>query len=297
MKIWVSAEALAESSTEYLRQGALYGLRRFLDMNYELGREDGSLTEQQENLIRHEGIPFSGFPEEEADLRVLAENGKLVVRTPQERTAAAAGNWADLVREFLFPQRKTEVRRKTAETDITLSLNLDGTGVSRIDTGLKFFDHMLDQIAKHGLMDLELTCRGDLEIDEHHTIEDTAIALGEAIYKLCGEDKTGLQRYGFNLVMDEAQAEVALDLSNRPYFVWNVDFAREYIGDFPTDMAEHFFHSLAMNMRATLHIRAEGKNDHHKLESIFKGFSKALRFSVTRTERAQGILPSSKGKL
>lgn len=297
MKIWVSAEALAESSTEYLRQGALYGLRRFLDMNYELGREDGSLTEQQENLIRHEGIPFSGFPEEEADLRVLAENGKLVVRTPQERTVAAAGNWADLVREFLFPQRKTEVRRKTAETDITLSLNLDGTGVSRIDTGLKFFDHMLDQIAKHGLMDLELTCRGDLEIDEHHTIEDTAIALGEAIYKLCGEDKTGLQRYGFNLVMDEAQAEVALDLSNRPYFVWNVDFAREYIGDFPSDMAEHFFHSLAMNMRATLHIRAEGKNDHHKLESIFKGFSKALRFSVTRTERAQGILPSSKGKL
>lgn len=210
---------------------------------------------------------------------------------------ATGSSWTELIHAFLFPRRSTSIERKTGETDISIRLNLDGTGVSEIDTGLKFFDHMLDQIARHGLIDLVIRCKGDLEIDEHHTIEDVAITLGEAIWEISGKDKTGIQRYGFLLPMDESQAEVALDLSNRPYLVWDVSFKREYAGDFPLDMAEHFFHTLAMNLRATLQIRAQGDNDHHKLEAIFKGFAKALRFAVTRTERSRGILPSSKGKL
>ncbi|MEX1062190.1 MAG: imidazoleglycerol-phosphate dehydratase HisB, partial [Balneolaceae bacterium] len=151
-----------------------------------------------------------------------------------------------------------------------------------------------EQIARHGLVDLDIRCSGDLNVDEHHTIEDVAITLGEALFQVCGTDKTGIQRYGFLLAMDESQAEVALDLSGRPYFVWNAEFRREYAGDFPLEMAEHFFHTLAMNLKATLQIRADGKNDHHKLESIFKGFARSLRFAVTRTERSIGLLPSSK---
>jgi len=298
MKIWIDYQSLTAQSDELLWPGALYGLRRLIEMNYLPGCDESRLTEQQKKLLKNERIEFYGFtkPEAEALIRLNSKEGQIVLEIDGEPTASGY-DWIELIRTFLFPERKISHHRKTAETDITINLNLDGTGKSNIRTGLNFFDHMLEQIARHGLIDLQIDCKGDLDIDEHHTIEDVAITLGEALYKICGTDKTGIQRYGFLLAMDESQAEVAIDLSNRPYLVWNAEFNREYVGDFPLEMTEHFFHTLAMNLKATLQIRVTGKNEHHKIESIFKGFARALRFATTRTERALGILPSSKGKL
>lgn len=293
MTISVESSALATSGV--LRPGLIYGLERLRQMNHSPAWDDSSLSDSQRDWIASQGLE-SAPAVETPDIRIEAEKERLLARS-NEQIVAEGENWIELAERLLFPTRETILERSTVETSIRLRLNLDGTGTSRIRTGLNFFDHMLEQIAKHGLMDLELTCDGDLEVDEHHTIEDVAIALGDAIYELCGKDKTGIQRYGFLLAMDEAEANVALDLSNRPWLVWNAEFNREYVGDFPLEMARHFFHTLAMQMRATLHITVSGENEHHKLEAIFKGFAKALRFSVTRTERAAGLLPSSKGVL
>ncbi|MEX0894143.1 MAG: imidazoleglycerol-phosphate dehydratase HisB [Balneolaceae bacterium] len=298
MKIWIENNSLAGRTDEYLWPGALYGLKRLLETGYELSAEPDKLTEQQYQLLENELIRFSSFKKEEAGavVRRYDKKGSLDLWVGHE-PVAGGHDWIELTQNFLFPSRKASQHRKTSETDIRISLNIDGSGISNIQTGLNFLDHMLEQIARHGLIDLNIQCKGDLEIDEHHTIEDVAITLGETLYEACGRDKTGIQRYGFLLAMDESQAEVALDLSNRPYLVWDGTFDREYVGDFPLEMTEHFFHTLAMNLKATLQIRVVGKNDHHKIEAIFKGFAKALRFAVTRTERTRGILPSSKGEL
>ena len=194
------------------------------------------------------------------------------------------------------PERKASIHRKTKETEIKVDLNLDGTGKSTIDTGLKFFDHMLEQIARHGLVDLDIFCKGDLEVDEHHTIEDVAIALGEAITNALG-DKKGIERYSFVLPMDEAQSTVAMDLSGRPYLVFDVPMKREYVGDFPTEMLEHFFYSLSMNLKATLHVTCKGENDHHKIEACFKGFARTLKTAIEQNGRIKDQIPSSKGSL
>jgi histidinol-phosphate aminotransferase len=194
------------------------------------------------------------------------------------------------------PERTAKVQRRTNETDISVRVNLDGTGKSVISTGIFFYDHMLDQIAKHALIDIELTCKGDLQIDEHHTIEDTAIALGEAITEALG-DKRGIERFGFVLPMDEAQATIALDLSGRPYLVFEGDFQREFVGGFPTEMTKHVFHSLAMSLKATLQIKVQGENDHHKVEACFKGFARCLRQALIRNPRILNDIPSSKGSL
>ena len=192
--------------------------------------------------------------------------------------------------------RKATVRRYTSETKIDITLNLDGTGVHHIQTGLRFFDHMLEQIARHGLIDFDIQCQGDLHIDEHHTIEDVGIALGQALSQAYGE-KRGIDRYGFVLPMDEARATVALDLSGRPYLVFNASFDRVYVGDIPTDMIDHFFYSLATHMQATLHIDVLGANDHHKLEACFKGLARALKQAIEHNPRISGQVPSSKGSL
>ncbi|MEX2600317.1 MAG: imidazoleglycerol-phosphate dehydratase HisB [Balneolaceae bacterium] len=298
MNIWIDQTALAGEDTDLLRPGALYGLRRLIDLSHEVNFDPAELSPQQQRLIGNEGLSPSGSNRENSDalLSLNPKGGELELRTGGTPSATGT-NWPELIQNYLFPVRKASGKRTTSETDCKISLNIDGTGKSSIRTGLNFFDHMLEQIARHGLIDLELTCSGDLQVDEHHTIEDVAILLGETIYEACGRDKTGIQRYGFLLPMDEARAEVSIDLSNRPYLVWDVSFGREYVGDFPLEMAEHFFHTLAMNLKATLQIRAEGTNEHHKIESIFKGFARALRFAVTRTERARHILPSSKGTL
>jgi imidazoleglycerol-phosphate dehydratase/histidinol-phosphatase len=185
--------------------------------------------------------------------------------------------------------------RKTNETDISIELNLDGTGKASIHTGLGFFDHMLDQIARHGAMDLNITAKGDLHIDEHHTIEDTGIALGEAIAKGLG-DKRGIERYGFCLPMDDCLAQVGIDFGGRNWLVWEAEFKREKIGEMPTEMFYHFFKSFSDGAKANLNIKAEGENEHHKIEAIFKAFAKAIKMAVKRNPYNMQ-LPSTKGVL
>ncbi len=204
-------------------------------------------------------------------------------------------NWKDIYEYLKLNKRSVEISRKTKETDIYIKLNLDGRGKSTIDTGLKFFDHMLDQIARHGNMDLEIKVKGDLEVDEHHTMEDTAIVLGEAFGKSL-EDKRGIERYGFTLPMDDCLAQVAIDFGGRNWLEWDVEFKREKIGDMPTEMFYHFFKSFTDGAKANLNIKAEGQNEHHKIEAIFKAFAKAIKVAVKR-DVDKMILPSTKGLL
>ena len=202
----------------------------------------------------------------------------------------------DRITEFLFAgERRAEVRRTTAETDIYVSLNLDGNGRSDISTGIGFFDHMLDQIGKHSGMDLTVRVKGDLEVDEHHTIEDTAIALGEALSKALG-DKRGIERYGYCLPMDDCLCSVALDFGGRPWLVWDAEFRREKVGDMPTEMFLHFFKSLSDAARMNLNIRAEGVNEHHKIEGIFKALARSIKMAIRR-DIYRFELPSTKGAL
>ena len=209
--------------------------------------------------------------------------------------ALDARNWNDIIRFFSSPSRKVVHARKTRETDIRIQLDLDGKGKSRINTGIAFFDHMLDQIAKHGKIDLEITAKGDLQIDEHHTIEDIGIALGEAFSKAMGE-KRGMERYGFCLPMDDCLAQVAIDFGGRNWLVWKTSFRREKVGGMPTEMFSHFFKSFSDTARCNLNIKAEGENEHHKIEAIFKAFAKALRMAVKRDGKNLQ-LPSTKGTL
>ena len=204
-------------------------------------------------------------------------------------------NWKDIYEFLKLKERSVEISRKTKETDIYIKLNLDGKGDSHIDTGLKFFDHMLDQIGRHGNMDLEIKVKGDLEVDEHHTMEDTAIVLGEAFAKTL-EDKRGIERYGFTLPMDDCLAHVAIDFGGRNWLEWDAEFKREKIGDMPTEMFFHFFKSFTDGAKANLNIKAEGQNEHHKIEAIFKAFAKAIKVAVKR-DPDKMILPSTKGLL
>ncbi len=297
MNIWIEHSALADpGDSELLWSGTLYGLRRILDGGHSIGADLDGLSDRQTALLEQDNISFSDFSREEADIVVEDEEDQLSYQDPEQDTTIRQPNWHDLSHELLFPRRTAKVHRKTGETDISLSINLDGSGESSVSTGLDFYDHMLDQIARHGVMDLDIQCEGDLEVDEHHTIEDVAIALGDAIRQALG-DKKGIQRYSFILPMDESRSVVALDFSGRPYLEFEGTFKREYVGDFPTEMVEHFFHSLAMHMQATLHVSVTGKNEHHKIEACFKGLALALRAAATRSERMLNIIPSSKGTL
>jgi imidazoleglycerol-phosphate dehydratase/histidinol-phosphatase len=211
-------------------------------------------------------------------------------------TALVTKDW-DKIYEFLkLPERIAEVKRTTKETDIYVKLNLDGKGKSHIETGLGFFDHMLDQLAKHSGADLNITVNGDLHIDEHHTIEDTALALGEAYLLALGE-KRGINRYGFLLPMDECLSQVAIDFSGRPWLVWDASFKREKIGEMPTEMFMHFFKSFSDTSKCNLNIKCEGDNEHHKIESIFKAWAKAIKMAVQRNIKDLDAMPSTKGTL
>lgn len=213
----------------------------------------------------------------------------------EETIALETLNWKEIYEFLKRQERVASIERKTNETDISIEINLDGTGKSNISTGISFFDHMLDQLARHGQMDLNISVKGDLGVDEHHTIEDTAIALGEVFAKALS-DKLGIERYGFCLPMDDCLAQVALDFGGRNWLVWEANFKREMIGKMPTEMFYHFFKSFSDGAKANLNIKAEGTNEHHKIEAIFKAFAKAIKMAVKRdTEKM--ILPSTKGML
>ncbi|HTB52545.1 MAG TPA: bifunctional histidinol-phosphatase/imidazoleglycerol-phosphate dehydratase HisB [Ferruginibacter sp.] len=213
----------------------------------------------------------------------------------KDTIALETPDWKAIYEFLKMPPRIVKHERNTNETKISIEVNLDGTGKASVSTGLAFFDHMLDQIAKHGNIDLNIQCKGDLHIDEHHTIEDTGIALGEAILKALG-DKRGIERYGFLLPMDDCLAQVAIDFGGRNWIVWEAEFKREKIGEMPTEMFYHFFKSFSDASKSNLNIKAEGENEHHKIESIFKAFAKAIKMAVKK-DINNNALPSTKGVL
>ena len=203
-------------------------------------------------------------------------------------------NWAEIYQYLKSKPRKATVTRKTKETNIGISVNLDGQGQSNLNTGIGFFDHMLEQIAKHGNLNLDIKVDGDLEIDEHHTIEDVALTLGDAFAKALG-NKKGIERYGFLLPMDDCLAQVAIDFGGRPWLVWDAKFKREMVGEMPTEMFMHFFKSFSDAAKCNLNIKAEGENEHHKIEAIFKAFAKAIKMAVKKTDNFS--IPSTKGTI
>ncbi len=234
----------------------------------------------------------------ETDLQLAHNLGtQSIVITDKEYPDATlcTQNWDDIYQFLKKKPRKAIVVRKTRETEISIEVNLDGNGMADITTGLHFFDHMLEQIAKHGNMDLTVKVNGDLEVDEHHTIEDTAIVLGQAILKALSTKK-GIERYGFLLPMDDCLAQVAIDFGGRAWMVWNVDFQREKIGDCPTEMFYHFFKSFSDASKTNLNIQSEGENEHHKIESIFKAFAKTIKMAVRQSDKNFNV-PSTKGVL
>ena len=231
--------------------------------------------------FRPPNAPHQLSPEQEAQLREV-----IVLETD---------DWSAIYAYLKMGLREVTHSRNTHETKIDIRLRMEGTGIANIRTGIGFFDHMLDQIARHGKLDLDITTHGDLHIDEHHTIEDTGIALGEA-FALALADKRGMERYGFALPMDEAAAKVLIDFGGRSWLVWEAEFTREKIGDMPTEMFEHFFKSFSDAAKCNLHIQCSGSNEHHKIEAIFKAFAKAIRMAVKRDPFSQ-YLPSTKGVL
>ncbi|MBI1769086.1 MAG: bifunctional histidinol-phosphatase/imidazoleglycerol-phosphate dehydratase HisB [Bacteroidetes bacterium] len=261
-------------------------LTQYFSNNYDLKNSfvigDRITDIQLAKNLGAKGILFNNESlKEKLDESSLAENCSLITLS-----------WRDIF-EFLRPKRTVQVIRSTNETNITAEVNLDGSGKSSIQTSLGFFDHMLEQIARHGHIDLQINAKGDLHIDEHHTIEDTAITLGEAFLKALG-DKRGIERYGFCLPMDDCLAQVAIDFGGRPWLVWEAEFKREKIGEMPTEMFFHFFKSFSDAAKCNLNIKAEGTNEHHKIEAIFKAFAKAIRMAI-RKDGDQ--LPSTKGSL
>ena len=224
-----------------------------------------------------------------------SSESKLGIEEIKKSIALETVSWKAIYAYLKLDNRTSEIYRKTNETDIFIKIDLDGTGKSSIETGIAFFDHMLDQIARHGQIDLEINVKGDLKVDEHHTIEDTAITLGEVFSKALGS-KLGIERYGFCLPMDDCLAQVALDFGGRNWLVWDADFKREKIGEMPTEMFLHFFKSFSDGAKANINIKAEGINEHHKIEAIFKAFAKAIKAAVKR-DVEKLILPSTKGLL
>ncbi len=228
----------------------------------------------------------SGLGSEEIKEKIAALGDTIILDTP---------DWEKVYRFLKGGERKVVHERNTNETKVTATINLDGSGKAANDTGIGFFDHMLDQLARHGNIDVSVTCKGDLHIDEHHTIEDCGLALGEAFAKALG-DKRGIERYGFTLPMDDCLAQVALDFGGRNWIVWQADFKREMIGEMPTEMFFHFFKSFSDASKSNINIQAAGENEHHKIEAIFKAFAKAIKMAVKR-DLSSNALPSTKGVL
>ncbi len=235
-----------------------------------------------------------GDRDTDIELAVNLNANGIFIGSTNPKAVLSTKSWADIYAFLKSTPRKATVKRKTKETDIEITINLDGNGYSDINTGIGFLDHMLEQISKHGGLDIEVKVDGDLEIDEHHTIEDVALTLGEAFLESLGTKK-GIHRYGFLLPMDDCLAQVAIDFGGRPWLVWDAPFTREKIGEMPTEMFMHFFKSFSDKAQCNLNIKAEGQNEHHKIEAIFKAFAKAINMAVQKTENFS--IPSTKGSL
>lgn len=277
--------------------GLISGLKKLSDKNAALYADKYEETnEALKRIIELEDIKINlnGAGDSPLTYTILKQAGQNSLIIPEDKKEFQSFNEA--ADYIIRKQRSAFKRRTTKETDITVSVELDGEGSSNIKTGIGFFDHMLEQIAKHANINLEIKCAGDLHVDEHHTIEDTGIALGQALREALG-DKKGIQRYGFLLPMDESIARCAIDLSGRGYLLVKCKFKREYVGDFPAEMAEEFFRAVASGMKTSIYLKVKGKNDHHKIEGMFKAFAKSLNEACRMDERAGNRLPTTKGTL
>jgi imidazoleglycerol phosphate dehydratase HisB len=297
MKFRVTRAALRPINNGMVfRNNLIVSLASLSQKGHQCSIKSDDLDPGQTALLVQESIKFSEFDPLYADVIIDANAKAIVIMDHDGEILYENEDWLEISRFILGVRRTAEKKRTTKETDISIRVDLDGSGKSTVETGIPFFDHMLEQISRHGFIDMEICCKGDLQIDEHHTIEDVAIALGECLSIALG-DKRGIERYGFVLAMDESKSTVALDLSGRPYLVFDADFSREKVGDFPTEMTKHFFYSLAMGLKATINIKIEGENDHHKIESAFKGFARTLKQAVAGNYKDPDSIPSSKGTL
>jgi len=280
--------------TNKLAKGLISSLKKLSEYSFQIFADKNKIDTTVLEILKLEGIKISPAKNNRDYIEIGIEgkpsDKKIVISKNKIK------NIEEAVDKIIKNLRSAEIKRKTKETDITIKLELDGEGKAEVETGIGFFNHMLEQIARHANLNLTVQVKGDLNVDEHHTIEDTGIALGEALKKALG-DKKGIKRFGFMLPMDDSVAECAIDLSGRNYLNFNCKFQREKVGEFPTELTEEFFRGLTIGLMANIYIKAEGKNDHHKIESIFKAFAKALNEACRIDPRAKGLLPSTKGKL
>ncbi|MEG8946925.1 imidazoleglycerol-phosphate dehydratase HisB [Rosettibacter firmus] len=291
--ILISSELFELNSKK--SEGLISALKKLSEYSYDIFTDNDNINPVLKNIFNLEGIKINLFKKD-----INKDILKIVTRGKKSENVIVINNKIKNIKQavdiIIKNSRSAEVKRTTKETDIKIKLELDGEGKSKIKTGIGFFDHMLEQIARHANLNLTILVKGDLKVDEHHTIEDTGIALGEAIRKALG-DKKGIKRFGFMLPMDDSIAECAIDLSGRSFLNFKCKFEREKVGEFPTELTEEFFRGLASGLLANIFIKAEGKNDHHKIESIFKAFAKALNEACRIDSRAQNLLPTTKGKL
>lgn len=278
-------------------EGLISGLKKLYDRDFIIEVPDYSnQNETLKKILSLEGIEINTKDEEAENIFEIDNSGKIKKNDKILNNKSPFNNFGNAVESILKSLRTASVKRKTKETDIKVDLSLEGEGEANISTGIGFFDHMLEQISKHGNINISIKTKGDLNIDAHHTVEDTGLALGEAISIALGTKK-GIKRYGFLLPMDDSVAYCAIDLGGRAYLNFKCKFDRDKVGEFPTELTEEFFRAISSGLKANIYIRVKGKNDHHKIESIFKAFAKALNEACRLDERNEGRLPSTKGVL
>ena len=276
--------------------GLISGLKKLSQMDFSIEVSSKQFNDTLNKILYLEGITINDDKAKTENIFKINSSGLVKKNENILNKKSPVKNLDGAIEIVLKNLRTASVKRKTKETDIRIDLSLDGNGKSKISTGIGFFDHMLEQIARHSNINLNIKVKGDLHIDEHHTIEDTGLAMGEALREALG-NKKGIKRYGFLLPMDDSVAQCTIDLGGRSYLNFKCKFDRNKVGEFPTELTEEFFRAISSALKANIYIRAKGKNDHHKIESIFKAFAKALNEACRFDERNMGILPSTKGML
>ena len=281
-----------------LSKGLISGLKKMNRRGFAIEVPDYDISSENylKKIFHLEGISINNFKGQPEQIFEIKSSGPKRAGTIVLNKKDLISNFEEAVESLLTKLRTASVNRKTKETEIKIELSLDGSGESKIKTGIGFFDHMLEQIARHSNINMNINVKGDLSVDEHHTVEDVGIALGNALSEALG-DKLGIKRYGYFLPMDDSVAQCAIDLGGRTYLNFKCKFTREKVGEFPTELTEEFFRGVASGLKANIFIRCKGKNDHHKIEAIFKAFAKSLNEACRFDERSEGKLPSTKGVL